>query len=115
MGNPLACAVANASIKLLLESNWQADVLRIEAQLTKDLSPLASCDFVKDVRCLGAVGVVEMTSKVDIGKIQKDFVADGVWIRPFDTRIYVMPPYIISTEDLTHLTSRIVKIVSKVF
>ena len=115
MGNPLACAVANASIKLLLESNWQADVLRIEAQLTKDLSPLTSCDFVKDVRCLGAVGVVEMTSKVDIGKIQKDFVADGVWIRPFDTRIYVMPPYIISTEDLTHLTSKIVKIVSKVF
>mgnify|MGYP001157493931 FL=1 len=115
MGNPLACSVANASINLLLNIDWQTTIKRINTQLKDQLSGLDGHRSVKDVRCLGAVGVVEMFEKIDVGKIQKEFVSEGIWIRPFDKRIYLMPPYNISSEDLKKLTDGIIKVVNRLY
>jgi adenosylmethionine-8-amino-7-oxononanoate aminotransferase len=111
MGNPLACSVANASIELLLSTNWQTRILQIEQQLISGLSPAKNFDNVVDVRCLGAVGVIETKTPVDITKIQKQFVEEGIWVRPFGSRVYVMPPYIISQKDLDTLMVGILKVV----
>ena len=112
MGNPLACSVANANIDLLLSSNWQARILEIEQQLKSGLAPAMEFDNVADVRCLGAVGVIETKQPVDVAKIQKQFVAEGVWVRPFGSRVYIMPPYIISKNDLDTLMTSILKVVN---
>lgn len=111
MANPLACAVAVASVTLLLSSPWQARIRQIEAALKSDLSPLQELPQVKDVRALGAIGVVELTDPVDMRTIQPQFVDKGVWIRPFGRLVYVMPPYIIEDNDLAALTRAIVEIV----
>ncbi|MDM3714094.1 adenosylmethionine--8-amino-7-oxononanoate transaminase [Proteus mirabilis] len=112
MGNPLACAVANASLSLLEQGHWVNQVAQIEAQLKTELLPLKQAKSVKDVRVLGAIGVVEMVEPVNMAKLQKYFVDEGVWIRPFDQLIYIMPPYIISPEKLTKLTQAIEKAVN---
>ncbi len=107
MGNALACAVANASIDLILEGAWKQQIPVIEKQLRAELTPFLKYESVSDIRVLGAIGVVEMKQPVDIAEIQKIFVKQGVWIRPFGKLIYIMPPYIIDPAQLRKLTSAI--------
>jgi len=105
MANPLACTAALTSIRLLLESNWQDNVNRIQQLLEKGLAPCQDMQHVNDVRVLGAIGVVELNEPVDMKSIVPLFVDAGVWIRPFGKLVYLMPPYIIHNDDLELLTN----------
>ncbi|MEM9931102.1 MAG: adenosylmethionine--8-amino-7-oxononanoate transaminase [Bacteroidota bacterium] len=109
MGNPLACAVAIASIDLLLAGDWKNRVDQLAQQLARHLRPAAQLPAVKDVRVLGAIGVIETHQPVDVAAIQAYFVGKGVWVRPFGTRVYVMPPYIIEEEDLEVLCTAMIE------
>jgi len=114
MANPLACTAANASIKLLLDSPWQQNIANIEQGLLTGLAPCRQLESVKDVRVLGAIGVVELHQAVDMKTIQPMFVDAGVWIRPFGKLVYLMPPYIISKSDLNTLTNAVFQILSSI-
>ena len=114
MANPLACSVALASINLLLESPWQKNVTRIEKQLAEELKVCESLACVEEVRILGAIGVVEMKQAVDMKTLPQNFVDEGVWLRPFGKLVYLMPPYIIKTEELSTLTKAVYKVISKI-
>jgi adenosylmethionine-8-amino-7-oxononanoate aminotransferase len=107
MGNALACAVANASIDLLFENDWQQQVSAIESQLKASLLILKNHSRVKDVRVLGSIGAVECLDPVNVAVIQKRFVELGVWIRPFGKLIYIIPPLIISKEQIVILAEAI--------
>lgn len=113
MGNPLACATALASTRLLLSGDWQGKVLAIEKTLKEKLLPLNKLDSVADVRVLGAIGVVEMKEPVRMEQIQQDFVNEGVWLRPFGKLVYTMPPFIISEQELNTLCDGICNVVRK--
>jgi adenosylmethionine-8-amino-7-oxononanoate aminotransferase len=113
MANPLACAVAIASLRLLLEWGWEDKVRAIEAQLRSELAPCRGLPRVKDVRALGAIGVVELSGPVDAEKATRLFTERGVWLRPFGNIIYTIPPYIIGAQDLSHLTDAICEVVKK--
>jgi adenosylmethionine-8-amino-7-oxononanoate aminotransferase len=104
MANPLACSAAIASIRLLLESPWKERIRRIERQLKSELEPCQRMSGVRDVRVLGAIGVVEMNEPADVAALQRRFVRMGAWIRPFGRLIYLMPPYVIGKRDLSVLT-----------
>jgi adenosylmethionine-8-amino-7-oxononanoate aminotransferase len=111
MGNPLACAAANASIDLLLASDWRGAVDRVEGGLRAGLAPCRGLPGVADVRVLGAIGVVEMERPVDMRDVQRRFVERGAWVRPFGRLVYLMPPYVISDEQLARLCSATVDVV----
>ncbi|MDN2480732.1 adenosylmethionine--8-amino-7-oxononanoate transaminase [Vibrio agarivorans] len=107
MGNPLACAVANASMAILQCGDWRHQVQNIELAFAELLPKLAMHSRVKDVRWLGAIGVVETNEPVNMEQIQRHFVEQGVWIRPFGRLIYMMPPYICQYEDIAKLVGAI--------
>lgn len=107
MGNPLACAVANASLDLLAQGSWQTQTTAIETQFAGLLPKLTRHQQVKAVRWLGAIGVVETHNPVNIEKSQAHFVAQGVWIRPFGRLIYLMPPYISTPSQISRLIKAI--------
>ena len=107
MANPLACAVAHESIKLLQDGPWKSRVGDIEVQLRRELGAFREHPAVQDVRVFGAIGVVQTHHSVPVAELQNVFVKRGVWIRPFADLIYLMPPYVIESDDLTRLTSAI--------
>ena len=111
MANPLACAVALANIELLNQNHWQQQVSVIEQQLKQQLGVCNNYKSVKEVRVIGAIGIVELYNPVDVPALCKAFVQRGVWIRPFRNLIYIMPPYIITTDELSRLTSAICEVV----
>lgn len=109
MGNPLACAVSVRNMEILRTGQWKHQVESIEAILKRKLLTVRS-DRIRSVRALGAVGVIEMHEKVDVGELQRQFVERGVWIRPFGCLIYIMPPFVISAADLEHLVDTMVAV-----
>lgn len=104
MANPLACSAAIASLELLKENHWQGQVRAIESQLKQELADAIDYPNVKDVRVLGSIGVLEMNATLNTAELQQQFVDLGVWIRPFSNLIYIMPPYCISSSQLSKLT-----------
>ncbi len=113
MANPLACATAIASIQLLLSQPWQRTVARLHTELVAGLAPARKLPGVADVRCLGAIGVIELHEPVDMRVAQPLFVERGVWVRPFGKLVYAMPPYIMGTADVATLTSAMVDVVAQ--
>lgn len=112
MGNPLACSAANANLDLLLQSDWQSNIQRLQQGLLSGLAPCRHLDKVAEVRVLGAIGVVELHEPVALADIQPRFVEAGIWMRPFGKLVYTMPPYVITDEDLKTLCDGIVTVLS---
>ena len=113
MANPLACAVSLASINLLESSDWETKIRGIEKFLNEGLSDCFNFLQVKDVRVLGAIGVIELHEPVEMKSITQQFVDAGIWVRPFGKLVYLMPPYIIEESDLTSLCSAVSNIVKR--
>lgn len=112
MANPLACSVALSSVRLLLQNNWQAEVQRIEIGLRQGLAVAADLALVSEVRVLGAIGVIELHHPVELRSVQPLFVERGVWVRPFGKLVYLMPPFVMSDNDLACLCAATVDVVS---
>ena len=111
MANPLACAIAIESAKMLRENDMKAVVGNIESILKEELAQASAIPGVADVRVLGSIGVVEMKRPVDVGRFQVECVRQGVWIRPFGKNVYLMPPYVITPESLRTLCRRMLAII----
>eukprot|EP00754_Rhynchopus_humris_P016368 Rhum_TRINITY_DN14511_c1_g1::Rhum_TRINITY_DN14511_c1_g1_i1::g.93710::m.93710/K00833/bioA; adenosylmethionine---8-amino-7-oxononanoate aminotransferase len=116
MGNPLACSVASASLKLLAASPWQQRVKNIERVLTEGLEPARAFDTVADVRVMGAIGVIELKEAPKVpANLQRALVDKGVWVRPFGRLVYVMPPYVMEDSDLNLLAAAMVDVAKESF
>lgn len=112
MANPLACAIALESTRMLAEQDMEARTACLQERIATNLEPARALPGVADVRTLGTIGVVEMKRPVDVGKFQRRCIAEGVWIRPFGRNVYIMPPYIISDEQLDMLCAKLIAIIS---
>ncbi len=112
MGNPLACAVACASIDLILSYNIEARTANMQAIMEQQLAPAAMLDCVAEVRCLGAVAVLELNDAVDMPTFQTLLIENGIWVRPFGKLVYIMPPYVITDDELVTLCQALLKVVS---
>jgi adenosylmethionine-8-amino-7-oxononanoate aminotransferase len=104
MANPIACAAGCASMRLMESYDWQGAVLRIERELKEQLEPYRSLPAVKDVRVLGAIGVLELHKLPSPEQVHALVHATGVWLRPFDRFVYTMPPFITSSEEISRIT-----------
>ena len=113
MANPLACAAANASLDLFKDGTRLKQVSKIEEQLTKQLAPCREISGIIDVRVKGAIGVIQIKPSNDIRWLRQNFIKEGVWVRPFNDIVYVMPPFIISYEELSDLSSTVIKVLRK--
>lgn len=111
MANPLACAVAVESIKLLSSQNMEDRISHINRIISEEIAPAKEFENVEDVRSLGAIGVIEMKDPVNVGEFQKECVKRGIWVRPFGRNVYVMPPYVISDEELRYLLRQTLEII----
>ncbi|GAB18809.1 adenosylmethionine-8-amino-7-oxononanoate aminotransferase [Gordonia effusa NBRC 100432] len=114
MGNPLACAIAVASVELLLQSPWRKRVTEISAGLREGLEPLRARGGVLDVRVLGAIGVVQLDTPVDVVAATRAAVAAGVWVRPFRDLVYVMPPFVCTDDDIAVICAGVAAVVRAV-
>jgi adenosylmethionine-8-amino-7-oxononanoate aminotransferase len=114
MANPLACAVANASLDILLNQDWQSAISSIETGLVKGLSAASEFTSVKEVRVLGAIGVIELHKPISQAELQPKFVEQGVWVRPFGSVVYLMPPYIIDADQLSQLCLATLRVVADI-
>lgn len=113
MGNPLACSVANASIDLLLSEDWKANIKRIEAIFFAELKAFSSLESVATTRCMGAIAVIEMKQAVNLAEIQKKFVEQGIWVRPFGKLVYLMPPFIMTNKQIKELMKGVYEVLSE--
>jgi adenosylmethionine-8-amino-7-oxononanoate aminotransferase len=114
MANPLACAVAAESLKLLKEQDMASRIAHIESIIKSELEPAKSLANVADVRAIGSIGVIETKEPVNVGDFQRRCVERGVWIRPFGRNVYIMPPYVISDEQLRYLIQQMIAIVKEI-
>ncbi|HEY8702642.1 MAG TPA: adenosylmethionine--8-amino-7-oxononanoate transaminase [Arthrobacter sp.] len=114
MGNPLACAVANASLGIIADGGWRADVARIGAGLVSGLAPALDLEAVRDVRTIGAVGVIELHDAVDVTAVTAAAIRHGAWVRPFRNLVYTMPPYISTKADVELITAGMTAAVAEV-
>ena len=112
MGNPLACAVACASIDLILSYDIEARTANMQAVMEQQLAAVVKLEGVKELRCLGAVAVIELDAAVNMPIFQSLLIANGIWVRPFGKLVYIMPPYIITDEELATLCQALLKVVS---
>ena len=110
MANALACAVAVASVELLLSQDWRADVGRIGVGLAAGLDPAGALPGVADVRVCGAIGVIETRRPVDLAKATPVALDHGVWLRPFRNLIYAMPPFVCTSGEVDQITSAMVAV-----
>ena len=113
MANPLAAAVSLASIKLLLSRDWRGEVQKIESELTEGLAPASSLPGVRDVRVLGAIGVVEMEAPIPVAATQAALIERGVWLRPFGRLLYTMPPFVSTVPDIRTIAAAMVDAVGR--
>ena len=112
MGNPLACAVACASIDLIVSYDIEARTANIQTIMEQQLAPAASLEGIKEVRCLGAVAVIELHDAVNMPVFQSLLIEHGIWVRPFGKLVYIMPPYVITDDELTTLCKALLNVVS---
>ncbi len=113
MANPLACSAANASIDLLLNSNWEKRILEIQSILSSQLLTLKSHKSVIDVRVIGAIGILELKKPLDMKSTQEQLINNGIWLRPYRKLLYTMPPFIITDEELLKITSAMREVIEK--